>query len=68
MLTKSIDAIYENGWVKPRRRLPFRNHAPLRLLIRLPSTPVSRTRGIIRVSPRTARAIIYGDEASFYGA
>ena len=66
--TLDVGATYVNGLVRPKRKLPFRNHAPLRLLISLPSTPVSRTRGIIRVSPRTARAIIAGDEADFYRA
>ena len=66
--TRTIDAVYEHGVVKPRRKLPFRDHALLKLTITFPSTPVRRTRGIIRVSPRTARAIIAGDEATFYGA
>lgn len=67
MATRTIDAVYEHGVVKPRRKLPFRDHAVLKLTITLPSTPVSRTRGVIRVSPRTARAIIHGDESAFYG-
>jgi predicted DNA-binding antitoxin AbrB/MazE fold protein len=67
-MTRTIDATYEHGVVKPKRRLPFRDHAHLKLTITLPSTPVSRTQGIIRVAPSTARAIIYGDEADFYGA
>jgi len=68
MSTKTIDAIYERGILRPRRALPFRNHAHLKLVITIPRTPVSRTRGIIRVAPRTARAIIYGDEADFLTA
>ena len=67
-MTKTIDAIYEHGVVKPRHKLPFRDRAHLKLTISFPENPVSRTRGIIRVAPRTARAIIYGDEANFYGA
>ena len=61
MLTKTIDAIYEHGILRPRNRLPFREHAHLRLtIIRVSKNPVSRTAGIIRVSPRTAREIISG--------
>lgn len=68
MSTKTINAIYEHGVVRPQGKLPFREHALLKLTVTIPSTPVSRTRGIIRIAPRTARAIIYGDEADFFGA
>jgi predicted DNA-binding antitoxin AbrB/MazE fold protein len=68
MTTKTIEAIYEGGVVRPREKLPFREHAFLKLKVTIPTTPVSRTRGIIQVSPQTARAIIYGDEAAFFGA
>ena len=68
MITKTVDAIYERGVVRPRRKLPLREGAALKLTISIPTNPVRRTRGIIRVHPRTARAIIYGDEAEFFGA
>lgn len=67
-MRKTIDAIYAHGVVRPKRKLPFLDGAHLRLTIVLPATPVSRTRGIIRVAPRTARKIIFGSEAEFYGA
>ena len=67
-MTTRIDAIYENGVLKFRRKLPLREHAHVTVTLIRPDNPVRRTRGIIRVSPRTARAIISGDEASFYGA
>ena len=67
-MTRTIDAIYTNGVLKLRRKLPLREHAHVTVTLIKPENPVNRTRGIIRVSPRTARAIIHGDEASFYGA
>ena len=66
--TKSVDAIYEKGILRLRRKLPLRERAHVTVMLIKPENPVSRTHGIIRVSPRTARAIIYGDEADFYGA
>ena len=67
-MTKTITAVFERGIIKPSTKLPFREHAQLRLTLTFPSNPVSRTRGAIRVSPRTARAIIYGDDFDLYGA
>ena len=67
-VTKTIDAIYEHGTLRLQRRLPLRERTHVTLTLSLPSTPVSRTRGIIRVAPRTARAIIYGDDFDLYGA
>ena len=67
-MTKTIDAIYEHGIVRLRHKLPLRDRTPLKLTIEFPTNPVRQTRGIIRVSSRTARAIIYGDETDFYGA
>lgn len=67
-MTKTIEAIYAHGVVRPKRKLPFHEQAALKLVLTFPTNPVRRTRGIIRVTPRTARAIIYGTEADFYGA
>ena len=67
-MTKTIDAIYEHGILRPRRKLPFRERSHLKLTITWPEDSVSRTRGLIRVSPQTARAIIAGDDFDFYGA
>jgi predicted DNA-binding antitoxin AbrB/MazE fold protein len=58
MNTQTVDAIYSHGVVKLRRKLPLREGTSLRLTISIPRSPVRRTRGIIRVHPRTARAII----------
>ena len=70
MKRQTIDVMYEHGVLrlKSRHRLPLRDHTPLKLTIIWPASPVARTRGIIRVSPRTARAILAGDETEFYGA
>ena len=67
-MTKTMDAIYEHGTLKLRGKLPLREHARVKVTLNLPPNPVSRTRGLIRVSPQTARAIIYGDNFDLYGA
>ena len=68
MPTKTIGAIYRHGVVKPRRKLPFLDGTFLKLTITIPPNPVRQTGGMIRVAPRTAHAIIYGDEADFFGS
>ena len=66
---KTIDAVYEHGTIRLQQKLPLREHARLTVtLTRAPTNPVRRTRGIIRVHPHTARALIAADEADFYGA
>ena len=67
-MTKTLDAIYERGVLRPRGKLPFHEHTLLKLTIVVPPNPIRRTRGIIRVSPSTTRAIIYGDEAEFFSS
>ena len=68
MTSKTIDVIYERGVLKPRIKLPLRERAHLKLTLMIPSNPVRRTRGIIKVSPRTARALIHGDESDFWSS
>ena len=57
-MTKTIDAIYERGMLRPQGKLPLREHAKVTLIIR-PDDPVSRTRGLFRVSKRAATILIY---------
>lgn len=58
-MTKTIDAIYEHGLLRPQRKLPLREHAKVTLII--PDNPVSRTRGLLRVPKRIAKILIYDD-------
>ena len=59
-MTKTIDAIYEHGVLRPRRKLPLREHAKVTLILR-PEDPVSRTRGLFRLPKRLAQVLIYDD-------
>ena len=57
MATKTLDAIYEHGVVKPKVRLPFKERARLKLTIVMPTGRARRLRSVIKVSPQPARAI-----------
>ena len=59
-MTRTIEATYEHGILRPRHKLPFREHAKLTLIVQ-PTDPVSRTRGAFRVPQRVARILIYDD-------
>ena len=56
----TVQAIYEHGVLRPRRKLPFRERAHVILIVQAVN-PVSRTRGIFRVSKRAAKVLIYDD-------
>lgn len=57
MSSETIIATYENGVLRPRRRLPFRSHELLTLRIVRKPDPIEGTQGIIMVSPRFAREL-----------
>ena len=59
-MTQTIEATYEHGMIKPRRKLPYRERAKLTLIVQ-PNDPVSRTRGALRVPARVAQVLIYDD-------
>ena len=70
-MQKTLRGIYERGTIRLGQRLPLRNHAPVFIKLTIPTpkrNPIRRTAGLIRVSPATARAIIYSDETDFLGA
>ena len=50
-------AIYENGILRLKRRLPFRNHEWVVVRILKRSDPIEGTRGVISVSKRFAREL-----------
>jgi predicted DNA-binding antitoxin AbrB/MazE fold protein len=60
MTTKTIEATYENGVLRPRFKLPLRERAHVTLIL-YPHDPVSRTRGMFRVPKRLAKVLIYDD-------
>ena len=55
-----VQAVYERGVLRPRRKLPLREHAHVTLVIR-PNDPISRTRGMFHVSKQLAKVLIYDD-------
>ena len=59
-MTQTIEATYEHGLIKPRRKLPYRERAKLTLIVH-PNDPVSRTRGAFRVTKHVAKILIYDD-------
>ena len=59
-MTTTIKATYEHGVLRPRRKLPLREHAQVTLIIRA-DDPVSRTRRLFPVSKRLAKVLIYDD-------
>ncbi len=56
----TIQATYERGILRPRRKLPLREHSIVTLIIR-PEDPISRSRGMFRVPKRLATVLIYDD-------
>lgn len=66
MATRTLEAVYERGVLRPiksRTKLPFREHARVILKITMPESSVLRTRGIIKVSAKTADQIVYGPKS-----
>lgn len=55
-----IEATYERGLLRPRRKLPLREHAHVWLIVQ-PRDAVSRTRGKFHVPRRLAKVLIYDD-------
>ena len=49
MITKTVKAIYRNGFLKLSRKLPLPNNAAVVLTWRTPTNPVEATQGILRV-------------------
>lgn len=60
MPTTTIQAVYEEGILRPQRKLPLREHTKVTLIVQ-PSDPVSRTRRQFSVPKRLARVFIYDD-------
>ena len=64
-MRKTIRGVYENGTIRFRgtvklgRKLPLRNHTPIRFIVELPGTRsvAMQTFGILRVSKRLARLV-----------
>ncbi|OGR90481.1 MAG: hypothetical protein A2992_07450 [Elusimicrobia bacterium RIFCSPLOWO2_01_FULL_59_12] len=56
----AIQAIYEHGMLKPRKKLPIREHAKVTLIVQ-PADPVSKTRRQFPVSKKLAKVLIYDD-------
>ena len=60
-MSKTIEATYESGILKPKTRLPLRNHAHVQLLVIRSTNPVRRTAGLFRVPKSVAKILIYDD-------
>lgn len=66
---KEIRAVYEKGVLRPTRKLPLREHAIVRLVIRPTraarsargANPVQATKGIFHLPKRVADILIYDD-------
>ena len=69
---KTISGMYENGAIRFRgtvklgRKLPLRNHTPIRFIVELPGTRsvAMQTFGILRVPKRLARLVAESPEFS----
>ena len=68
MLKRVITAIYDDGILKPRERLPLPNHTKVRILFDWPTSTGKRTQGLLRVDPRTVRIVVESDEFSVLSA
>ena len=72
MTKKTIDGIYENGTIRFRgtvklgRKLPLRNHTPIRFIVELPGSRsvAMETFGMLRVPKRLARLVAESPEFS----
>ena len=66
--TKSIVAVYENGMLKLREKLPLRNHAKVRVVFGWPTSVAKRTQGLLRAPRRTVQLLAEADEFSALNA
>jgi predicted DNA-binding antitoxin AbrB/MazE fold protein len=59
-MVNTFQAVYENGVLRPLRKLPLRRHARVTLIVRSSKNhPVLRSSGALRVPPKLAEVIIY---------
>ena len=49
-MTKRVEAIYENGVLKPTQPLPLREHERVQITVQTPSNWVQETAGMIQWS------------------
>ena len=63
-----ISGIYEQGVIRPLKKLPFRDHQKVEIFIEDAPDPVKATKGIIRVRERIGKLIVQSPQFSPYGA
>ena len=64
-MSKTIPAIYENGVIKLRGKVPgLRDHAKVRLIFEWPSSAARRTRGLVKAPSRFVRLVVELDDFS----
>ncbi|GEM_PF-5320284 len=64
MKSATTMAIYENGTLRLKRRLPFRNHEQIIVRILRKPDSIEGTRGVIQVSRSFARELLRPHRAS----
>lgn len=63
-MSKTIQAIYERGTLRPVHRLPLKEHERVTLIVELTPNLTERTRNIIHIHRRTAMALTESDRLS----
>ena len=56
-MTKTIPAIYEQGVIRPLKKLPLLNHQKVELRLEIPKSIAKATKAIIHVHHRIGRLI-----------
>ena len=56
-MTKTILAVYEQGIIRPLKKLPLLNHQKVELRIEIPESTAKATKAIIHIHNRIGRLI-----------
>ena len=61
-MTKTIDAVYENGVIKPLEKLPLSESQKIKVTIETTESLAASTKAIITADPDVVRHVAEGDE------
>jgi len=64
-MTKTIDAVYENGVIKPLEKLLLPESQKIKVTIETTESLAASTKAIIAADPDVVRQVAEGDEYSY---
>jgi len=61
-MRKTIDAVYEEGVIKPLQKLPLSESQKIRVTIDTTESVVAATKGMIKANAEVVRQVVENDE------